>query len=716
MEPVVDPGQEHLTGTEACRRQKPPNTTLKRAVVSLLPAPCSRFLWSRPDQYRSSKFFLGAGVGTLLGLGLCELLIVPMSITETRKVQLCYGLAGAIGRPGVSLRDHGDSSLLPTGVTALGWAMSPHFRCASLLMAPKFLGKEGRVYVLSFVLVAIYNGPVANTWHNLEEVTRSLGCVAELQVNHSRHLWQVSTAPLHRVVEDMARSGQVLSAETQNITRAFMGLNEEVASKEGYNLLQDLDPEMASSTQQMYEMKTKLRCTYVIELGMQRCRDWFNTKHEDCMAKVVVPLINHLLCLPMKFKFLCHIVKVIHHWCQDRIPVEGNFGQTYDLVNNSVSSLSQDFSASVVFQEKHREMLLGTNMSVQQLMEEVTSHLRQHKSHLGQAMSFFRLLLSCTFLLVFISAFSYTKRYCQDICFDNLYITTYFRQIDARRRKQHKRTLLPLRRVEVPTVIFPCRLSIQQPELQNMVVELLECIPPLLLLLLACSLDHVLFTMLSIIQQHSFVQYSFHSSHHLAVHVTGKSLMARLLRSTIGALNTSSDTQLETSNFACLPQPRGMTRQQYMGSCLPLAVLALLCLAQVYTYRLRRAIAAFYFPKREKSRVLYLYNKLLQQRKSFIHRQRKRIAQRARQHPALGTSLLEWCCRRCPCLRRWMRRSCTVCGTPESPRVRVCPVPTCGAPYCGLCWREAGGVCLACTPGDCGLSQDSSEEDMGYAA
>lgn len=42
----------------------------------------------------------------------------------------------------------------------MGWATSPHFRCASLLVAPKFLGKEGRVYVLSFVLAAIYNGRV----------------------------------------------------------------------------------------------------------------------------------------------------------------------------------------------------------------------------------------------------------------------------------------------------------------------------------------------------------------------------------------------------------------------------------------------------------------------------------------------------------------------------------------------------------------------------
>ncbi|NXX77463.1 DCST1 ligase, partial [Urocolius indicus] len=218
------------------------------------------------------------------------------------------------------------------------------------------------------------------------------------------------------------------------------------------------------------------------------------------------------------------------------------------------------------------------------------------------------------------------------------------------------------------------------------VAELLGCIPPLLLLLLACGLDHMLFTMLSIIQQHSFVQYSFHSSHHLSIQVTGTSLMARLLRTTIGALNTSSDTQLETSNLGCLPQPQGMTRPQYLQSFLPLAVLLLLCLAQVYTHRLRRAIAAFYFPKREKSRVLYLYNKLLRQRQSFIRRQQRRIARRAQQHPDLGVALVQWCCQRWPSLRRWRRRSCLVCGAPESSHGRVCPVPTCAATFCGLCW------------------------------
>ena len=35
-------------------------------------------------------------------------------------------------------------------------------------------------------------------------------------------------------------------------------------------------------------------------------------------------------------------------WCWDRIPVEGNFGRTYDLVNGSVHNLTQHFSARLI--------------------------------------------------------------------------------------------------------------------------------------------------------------------------------------------------------------------------------------------------------------------------------------------------------------------------------------------------------------------------------
>ncbi|XP_044846900.1 E3 ubiquitin-protein ligase DCST1 isoform X2 [Mauremys mutica] len=749
------------------KRQKLPNTTLKRAVLGLLPACCARFLWSQPDQLRLSKFFLGAGVGGFLALG----------------------------------------------VSALGWGVSPHFRCASLLVAPKFLGKEGRLYLLTYVLAAVYDGPIANMRHNLDEVIRSVGCTVELQINHSRQIWKVSTAPLRAVLRDMVKGGQTLNAETRNVSQAFAGLNEQVASEAGYGVRRPrrAQGQRAASTQQLYEQKTKLRCKYVIDEAIGRCQAWFDAKHQACLQCIAVPLISHLLCLPMKFKFLCHVVQVMHAWCRDKIPVEGNFGQTYDKVNGSVAGISQDFSAQLVVQHEPQDTLMGVNVSRERLTEEVTSHVRQQSVRLGQAISVLRLLLSCTFLFVFISAFSYTNHYNHDIRFDNLYVTTYFRQLDARRWKQKKRTLLPLRRAEVSGVIFPCRLAVQPPELKSLMLELLECVPPLLFLLLSWGLDHVLYTMFSVIRHHSFVQYSFRSSHHLEVRVGGRSLLARLLRSTIGALNTSSEMALESTNLgegggdghpsptwrvpppgmgllraqapvawpisaqaqllsracgyspspleihggrpgetpgqrplpcsalrllgagdegnteprphpvclapaACLPQPQAMAQSDYLASCLPLGALVLLCLGQVYAHRLRRVIAAFYFPKREKKRVLFLYNELLRKRQAFVRLQRRRIARRARRHQAFEKPLLERFYLWCPLLRRCLRRYCVLCGSPESRTAQLCPTPTCGTIYCQPCWRDMGQVCFACTPGHAPLSGDSSsEEQMTYA-
>ena len=93
--------------------------------------------------------------------GLCQLLIVPMGISETLKWQLTCGLAGEDGTPAGGLGggvSPWGQLCAPIGGMALGWAVSPHIRCSSLLVVPKFLGKEGRIFVLSLVLAAIFNG------------------------------------------------------------------------------------------------------------------------------------------------------------------------------------------------------------------------------------------------------------------------------------------------------------------------------------------------------------------------------------------------------------------------------------------------------------------------------------------------------------------------------------------------------------------------------
>uniref|UniRef100_A0A4X2LFN1 Uncharacterized protein n=2 Tax=Vombatus ursinus TaxID=29139 RepID=A0A4X2LFN1_VOMUR len=244
-----------------------------------------------------------------------------------------------------------------------------------------------------------------------------------------------------------------------------------------------------------------------------------------------------------------------------------------------------------------------------------------------------------------------------------------------------------------------------------------ESLPVLMLLLILCVLDWAFYTIFDTISKHSFLQYTFSSSHHLEVNVGGDSMLARLLRKTIGALNTSSDLLIESSNIACLPKPMGMDSQDYMKAFLPAGLLVLLCLTQAFSYRLRRVIAAFYFPKREKKRVLFFYNELLRKRLVFTKLRRTIIMQRAQKQGRPRHRLVDWCYRHFPFLWHFVRRRCVVCQAPQTSESWVCPTPGCGAVYCASCWIDMGKTCLACTPRDelSSSAYSNSSDDATYA-
>lgn len=127
---------------------------------------------------------------------------------------------------------------------------------------------------------------------------------------------------------------------------------------------------------------------------------------------------------------------------------------------------------------------------------------------------------------------------------------------------------------------------------------------------------------------------------------------------------------------ACLPQPVSLSAGAYVRTGLPTVLLVCLCLLQAFGYRLRRVIAAFYFPKvhpdlspdlsprpprqrshtpaarssrtlslslsltlfsraqREKKRVLFFYNELLRKRAAFTKLRRAAIVRQAREQRA----------------------------------------------------------------------------------
>ncbi|KAM4600388.1 E3 ubiquitin-protein ligase DCST1 [Polymixia lowei] len=636
---------EHTVDPAAMRRLKAPHSTLERIGQVILPESVYRFLFSQSDQFPAARRLLGALFGAVSGAGLCLGLAHNLPLTSDLRLT-----AGCVF----------------VAVCILGAALSSYFRCAVLLMFPSMLSSSGRTYMTVFILSALYSGPVSNIQRNVQDVALSLGCNMDLQVQHSTLMWRAAMEPFIQMAQDIVDDNAEFQEEARSVSRKFQNIRDEVMGQYGYDQFKPHPVAMGNSTQEQFAAKTMMQCDAVVEQGIERCRDWFQVKWQECMETVKAPVINHILCVSMRFHFLCDVMRVMTPWCRDQIPVEGNFGQTFDKLNLSIDLLSREFSAQVVVQEEEQQSVFGGALLRENFTQSLKRSFQEAQAMTDQLLDLLQLLLSFTFITTFISAFGYVRQYRNDVLFDNVYITTYFRQIDARRRRAGKHFLLPLRTSEKNRFILPWSLSILPTQLKPVTLALLQVLSLGLLSCVLLAVDLTLYHMLDILRRHTFTQFNLTSGHHVDIQVRGDSMMARLLRKTITAFNSSSTLDMHTTNQNCLLQPTALSTADYWCSTAPILLMVLMCCLQVYSNRLRRVIAAFYFPKREKRRVLFLYNLQLQDRIWSTSRGRRRLASLGQTHRTVWSSGVGWCLDQLDCrLRR--RGGCPSSGCHSPP-------------------------------------------------
>uniref|UniRef100_A0A3Q1G1K7 DC-STAMP domain containing 1 n=1 Tax=Acanthochromis polyacanthus TaxID=80966 RepID=A0A3Q1G1K7_9TELE len=471
--------------------------------MTCLPPVVHRFLFSQSEEFPVTHLVLRALFGALSGSGNI----------------MCFCVCTCV-----------------PAVCAAGGALSPYFRCSILLMFPSMLGSRGRSYLMLLILSVLYTGPISNIRRNAESAALTLSCNLDLQLHHGRLLWREAVKPFILVTQELMVRGAAVCVHSlcryRTSSEPFLQIRQRIC----------LDA-----------------CVWrpgVMNQGIQRCADWFSSRWEACLEAIPVPVINHILCIPMKFHFLCDVMRVMTPWCREHIPVEGNFGQLFDQLNSSVNQLSREFIA-----ESFNDLTAA--------MEQVFNVL----------------------------AIGYLRSYMRDIDFDNTYITTYFRQIDARRRKAGKRFLLPLKKSEKKEFIYPWSLKIHTEELQQ-VVRLFQVMFVSLLSVILLAVDFSLFHVLDI-QLFRNAPFSA-GSHQVDFRVDGDTIMGRLLRTMVSAFNSSSSLDVTTDNM-CMSPPSSLSSGVYISCACCVALLLLLSCLQVYSNRLRRVITAFYYPKVHKS-------------------------------------------------------------------------------------------------------------------
>ena len=160
------------------------------------------------------------------------------------------------------------------------------------------------------------------------------------------------------------------------------------------------------------------------------------------------------------------------------------------------------------------------------------------------------------------------------------------------------------------------------------------------------------------------------------------------------------------SNEACLPRPKKLSKYilfKIYGTYLSIWTMLL---GTAYTQRLRRVICSFFYRKREKRRVLYLYNESLRRRVGYFRFMKAKVKSLVRAR-LLERDMDLWLTltTRYPKMCGWLqffacsREKCLICKETEPRKAsdfRRCTTPGCRFIHCPECWRDVGEICLAC--------------------
>ncbi|XP_061699642.1 E3 ubiquitin-protein ligase DCST1 isoform X2 [Syngnathoides biaculeatus] len=560
-------------------RDGQPRSTVEQLIRRFLPPGCRRFLISQSEEAQLAHVILRALFGALSG--------AVMFVAVAPGIPLNFDLKMATG-------------CVFTGACLLGGAASSAFRCAVLLMFPSMLGSRGRTFLVLLVLSALYAGPVSNVRRNVETAAASLTCNLDLQVRNAKSLWRDAVTPFVKVAQEVVKGEAEFKADARDANEAFAAIRDQVLGRHGYGGPPDereaLDAN-ATRTQERFAYATEMQCDRVVDRSVGRCAQWFADRWRACLEVIPVPVINHILCVPMKFHFLCDIMRVMTGWCKRHVPVEKNFGQLFDRLNASVELLGREFTSELVVEERQRQAALDGELVDGDFTRGIRASFRRVEARTRQLLDVLRLVVSFAFVSLFTQSLGYVRQYRGDVYFDNMYVTKYFGIIDRRRRAQGKSSLLPLTPSERPKFVDPWSPKIHPEELKQVVSSVFQVLSALLLALVLLTVDVSVFRVLHVVSKHSHTTFNFSSSQQVAIQVGGDSMMARLLRKTFSAFNASSSVRIVSDNRRCVTPPSSLAGSAYVSVTWCLLLAALFSCLQVYANRLRRVIAAFYHPR-----------------------------------------------------------------------------------------------------------------------
>lgn len=102
------------------------------------------------------------------------------------------------------------------------------------------------------------------------------------------------------------------------------------------------------------------------------------------------------------------------------------------------------------------------------------------------------------------------------------------------------------------------------------------------------------------------------------INILGTGMIASVLRSLVKGFNVKKRIRIERTNAICLPKPNLLLNYYIFKIYGTYFAIWVMMLVQAYMLRLRSVICSYFYRKRQKKRVLFLYNESLKRRVGFF--------------------------------------------------------------------------------------------------
>ena len=333
-------------------------------------------------------------------------------------------------------------------------------------------------------------------------------------------------------------------------------------------------------------------------------------------------------------------------------------------VNDSCSE--QDTSCVLeTFQSRFSELCRNISIIQKEKLTKRYLVLKELKKIAMPDYTFRLILLQCLpllLLLILHEAYWYNRDYLSNKEMDNVYITGKLKALDQDRKERGMKNLLfPLRKLEFRSYVLPSSFLQTSQESKQIFQWVIVWISLGLAVLLCILLDKSVHQALSFLVENSL---------------------------------STCDIELKT-----------LDQNLVYSLCIFLALLIIAIIFQSYVLRCRSRICSYFYPKKESSRGVFLYHKILRDRAAFWKacKDRGRMLSESRR--------TRWKIGVCHRLFRAMPRivrvaleklfiyRCIICNSLTFRKSIVCNNDDCYSTFCYDCFIDIGQSCISCRPG-----------------